>query len=124
MHDGELELTWTRLGTIFWLCFWRGLVLYIVGGLVATYLLHWLFVLASGNPGPSGIGLIVWIPLSLIVLRMALRKEYRGFRVALVSTRGPACAFVNCIPELNNDEPIDASKTSDAASANRSSPAV
>jgi hypothetical protein len=93
----ELELTWERFGRTFWLCFWRLVVMCAIGGAMATYLFHWLLTLVIGNPGPPGIGAIVWIPLSMLVLRMALLKKYRGFRIALISTDGQDTRMPNCV---------------------------
>jgi len=85
----ELELTSKRFGSVAWLFFWRLAVMCVVGGVLATFLFHWLLQLILGNPGPPGIGTIVWVPLTLLSLRMLFRKEYSGFRIALISTRHP-----------------------------------
>ena len=85
----ELELTWKRFSSVAWLFFWRMLIMCVVGGVLATFLFHWLLELTLGNPGPPGIGAIVWVPLILLSLRMVFRKEYSGFRIALVSTGRP-----------------------------------
>jgi len=93
----ELELTWNRFGRAFWFCFWRMAVFGILGGAIANYVLHWLLTLMTGNPGPPAIGAIIWIPLSMLVLRNALLKSYRGFRIALIATDDPATRMPNCV---------------------------
>ena len=96
----ELELTWNRFGRAFWVCLWRMTVMGIVGGAIANSVLHWLLTLMTGNPGPPAIGAIVWIPLSMLVLRMALLKRYRGFRIALISTDDVATRMPNCVLDM------------------------
>jgi hypothetical protein len=103
----ELELTWGRFGTVFWLCFWRMVVMCSVGGIATTYLLHRMLMVMIGNPGPPGIGAIVLILLSVLALRMTLLKKYRGFRIALISTSGRDSPLMNCIPNLKSDELVE-----------------
>ncbi|MEP6483693.1 MAG: hypothetical protein ABJB01_04535 [Rudaea sp.] len=99
----ELELTWSRFGKTFWFCFWRMTVFGFIGGAIANFVLHWLLTTMTGNPGLPAIGAIVWIPISILVLRMALLKKYREFRIALVSTDGPHNRLPNCVLTSKDD---------------------
>ena len=100
----ELAQSWDRIGPIWWLIIWRG----VVGSLVIVFVLS------------QGIGFLVglipanfsddhyWHSLTILtqisrilivtaaylvwwpnVIRMALKKHYSGFRIALVPTVKP-----------------------------------
>lgn len=100
----EVELTWGRFGRAFWLCFWRLAVFGLIGSVIANYLLHALLTLLTGKPGPPAVGVIVWIPFSMLVLRMALLKQYQGFRIALISTDSPDTRMPNCVLDMKTTE--------------------
>jgi hypothetical protein len=87
----ELEATWNRSMRVWWLLLWRG----IVGGgrLWSDY--------RSDRRSRGGIvgrqrtrrrlfnsvlGPVVGIVWATFVVRMALRKKYAGFRIALIPT--------------------------------------
>ena len=85
----ELEKTWKRILSVWWLVLWRGfvgglllgvLVGVIVGG--TGILLGWGSDVGTRLSGILGSAAgILW---SVAVTRMALRKNYRGFRIALL----------------------------------------
>lgn len=76
-----------------WLIFWRGMVgAVIIGGLVG-FVIGFSFGLMNAllktnivmNPLYSGIpAAVVGVGWYLVVVRMALRKRYWGFRIALL----------------------------------------
>jgi len=86
----ELEPTWGRVASVWWLVLWRaalgGFALgaafgFVIGfgGAIAGY--------ATEDIGFAAgiVGIIVGFFWSFVVLRMALQKKYRGFRIALVA---------------------------------------
>jgi len=88
----ESDLTWSRVVRIWWLILWRTLV----GGFILGLLFNILAIIVGevsstsfsivsvvGRIGGGILG-VIW---GIVALRMALRKEYRDFRIALVSTR-------------------------------------
>ena len=85
----EVELTAQRLLSVWWLIMWRGLVDGVIIGGIAGGIAGF----AVGILGYSELGAVVggyaglaiapfW---GLFIVLMALKKNYRGFRVALVS---------------------------------------
>jgi hypothetical protein len=87
------EINLSRAIRIYWCWLWRSLLGAILFALIIGFLVGFVGSL-SGIPrglvrpmaGPLGglIGLI-W---TIFCLRMALRKKYKGFRLAVVSTGG------------------------------------
>jgi hypothetical protein len=79
----ELEATWTRVLSIWWLVVWRGILgAIVVGGLIGTI---WeFFDRAGGTSGGFVLGLVWGLVWGLFVVRMALRKRYRAFHIGLV----------------------------------------
>ena len=85
----ELEATWSRAVRVWWLIIWRGVIGAAILGGVIGFIIGFVGALL-GLPS-SAIGLtaslsggvigIVWM---IIVVRMALRKQYSEFRLALV----------------------------------------
>jgi hypothetical protein len=87
--NNELEPTLERTLSIWWLLAWRGticgaLIGAVLGALIAivwvalhlsSQNLHMVTTIAGGLVG------LAW---GFVVLRMALRKTYSGFRIALV----------------------------------------
>lgn len=85
----ELELTWRRVRSVWWLIVWRtalggGILGFLVGA--ASGLIEGAFdvsvhtiTVSSGIAG--AIANLIW---SLFVVRMALRKKYGEFRLVLV----------------------------------------
>src|SRR5689334_16895675 len=90
--DGNiLEMTWRRTLVVWWALLWRsalfsgvlGAVLGFVGGVV---------VALRGRPDLSAtvgriLGQLASLPVSLIVLRRILRKDFKDFSVRLIATR-------------------------------------
>jgi hypothetical protein len=85
----ELELTPRRLLSIFWLFIWRGVVGAFAIGAVIGFVLGLGFSLVFGGDQPwtstligtfSGIAGFAW---QVVAMRMALRKRYRDFRIAI-----------------------------------------
>ncbi len=83
----ELELTWQRILSIWWLLIWRaalgGFVIgFGIGAVIGVigYIIGYRPVFAFN----FGVGLVigfVWWPF---VIRMALQKKYKTFRIALL----------------------------------------
>jgi hypothetical protein len=89
----ELEITWERVVCVWWLVLWRSLIGgFVVGICVAAPfvllaetsgdVLHSPFFTLAGIIGPLAI-YFGWWP---VVIHMALKKRYSGFRIALVPT--------------------------------------
>lgn len=85
----ELEVTWAHVGSVAWLFFWRsfvgGAICGFFGGLlvglVDTFILH-----RGPNPiAASAVGWLFALPWTIAVFRMALKKRYRTFRIALIA---------------------------------------
>lgn len=88
MIVNEVPKTWVRIGAIIWVVVWRGVVggaiLGALGGLAVG-----IIAAVAGIPGPhpmaAGLsGLALSIPWYFVVFRMALKKQYRDFRIALI----------------------------------------
>ena len=86
----ELDVTWHRVFGTWWLVLWRGAL-----GIWALETIAGFIGVAMGRKPPdditsilifAGLGSITVWP---IVIRMALRKKYQGFRIALISTMPP-----------------------------------
>jgi integral membrane sensor domain MASE1 len=85
----ELEVTWQRVLSVWWLIVWRaalgGAILGAMIGAVLGFIEGMIGVstqtitLSSGAAG--ALANLIW---SLFVVRMALRKKYGEFRLALV----------------------------------------
>jgi uncharacterized membrane protein YjjP (DUF1212 family) len=95
MH--EVELTWNRSMRVWWLFVWRsavgGFVFAFVVGFIAGFL---NFVL--GKPLQTGVfgailGFVTSMIWSTFVIRMALQKHYRDFRIRLVPNPDPGGVF-------------------------------
>ena len=83
----ELDVTWDRVIGVWWLVMWRSVV-----GIWAIEMIAGIIGYAMGRKAPDditslmvfgGLGAITIWP---IVIRMALRTKYHGFRIALVPT--------------------------------------
>ena len=84
----ELEPTWKHALSVWWLIAWRGFIGFLLLAIAVVVLVDSLATLIGGESETlSVIGAIgVWvlsIIWGLVVVRMALRKRYRDFRVAL-----------------------------------------
>src|SRR6266700_1891941 len=100
----ELELTRKRLVSVWWLAVWRGsvggaligVICGVIGGVVAAIIIIGIYGHASKDvfkrAGQIG-GFVFTLPFALLwgftVLRMAFRKRYRDFRIALVPLDTP-----------------------------------
>ncbi len=91
----ELEVTWARVLRVWWLIEWRA----IAGGLVTGGALGAVLGVAlafsdwdssQASPFYLAIGTAVGIAWTLIAVRMALRKQYRDFRIVLLPRDGAA----------------------------------
>jgi hypothetical protein len=94
----ELEPTWKRTLSVWWLITWRGFVGFLLLGLAIAVLVDSLATLIGGRSETlSVLGAIgVWV-LSIIwglVVVLALRKHYRHFRVALISNVAGSASHV------------------------------
>jgi len=85
----ELELTWSRVLKIWWLLIWRGQLIAILIGFLLGFV--WGFVVSSigradlAETGGTAIGAAVGLVWGMFAVRMALRKQYADFRLALVA---------------------------------------
>ena len=85
----ELEPSWERSTAIWWLLLWRGAVGGMLLGMVVGFIEGFIGAMLHASPTvissvASLTGAAVGIVWSLFVVRMALRKKYRDFRIALV----------------------------------------
>jgi hypothetical protein len=85
----ELEPTWSRAISVWWLIFWRGIVgAALIGGVVG-FVIGFIGALAGVDAAVltivnGAIGLLIGTIWMIYAVRMALRKRYGGFRLALV----------------------------------------
>ena len=85
----ELEPTWPRVLSVWWLISWRGIVGAVLLGAAAGFVLGFVVALLQlpeqiitvGGGVMGGIIGLVWV---VVVIRMALRKKYGDFRIALL----------------------------------------
>lgn len=85
----DFEPTWGRVLSVWWLVFWRGLLGAAALGGVAGFIIGFvgamigvsMELISSVSLALGGIIGLLW---SIMVTRMALRKQYGGFRIALV----------------------------------------
>jgi hypothetical protein len=85
----ELEVTWTRALCVWWLIVWRS----VLGGMLIGGGIGFLIGIIGAFAGvdretivqvASILGTALGVVWNLLVTRMALRKKYRGFRIALL----------------------------------------
>ena len=86
----ELEITWQRVASVWWLIAWRA----FLGGWILAFALAFLIgeagaALGLEFPTVAAIGTVLaWLAAlawGLVVVRMALKKHYKEFRLALVA---------------------------------------
>ena len=78
----ELDANWKNVVPVWWLVFWRAAVLFY-GGAIIFAVLWELIVTPEVWPYPNAIN-AVWGSLVMIwVIRSALQKRYKTFRIAL-----------------------------------------
>jgi hypothetical protein len=89
----ELETTWGRMVRVRWLFMWRA----AIGVFALNIPIAIVLGLRIRNLGwPESVAmwllnftpLIIGLPWSIVVMRMALRKRYDGFRVVLIPRDG------------------------------------
>ena len=84
----ELDVTWKRVLSVWWLSMWRGLVGgVILGGLFGGIV--GVAAVAAGKPDSAAywgeiFGIVVGVVWGFFVIKMALRKKYSEFRIVLV----------------------------------------
>ena len=85
----EVELDWKQVIAICWLLIWRGALggalLGFVLGLVVNLISGLAFGVVLGTTANMLAGIAVALLWWPIVVRMALRKKYQTFRIALVA---------------------------------------
>ena len=84
------DLPWGRVLAIWWAMIWRAFIVSAIVGAVAGGIAGGLYVIMGGSPSHSNTigalaGYVVSIPISMWALRAGLRKQYRGFRIALIT---------------------------------------
>jgi hypothetical protein len=86
----ELEITWERVMRVWWLIAWRGLL----GGWILAVALAFLIGEAGGRLGfdfptvaaiATALSCLAGLTWGLFVVKMALKKKYEKFRLALVA---------------------------------------
>ena len=86
----EVEITIGRLLRIFWLFAWRA----TIGGAIAGGIVGFVIGFVMGAAGSahehvalvtSLAGLVAGTIWSIVVLKMALEKQYQDFRIALIA---------------------------------------
>jgi len=87
MH--ELEPTWGRTIAVWWLIFWRGLLGSMLLGGVIGFVFGFTAALSGMSPQTIAaispfLGALVALPWAVLVVQMALRKQYSDFRIALL----------------------------------------
>lgn len=90
----ELEATWERVVSVWWLLAWRGVVGGVVLGAVIGFVIGVVAGLAGFSPEQirpvaSVAGAIIGFGWALVVVRMMLAKHYKDFRIALVPIAAP-----------------------------------
>jgi hypothetical protein len=85
----EVEITWARVASVWWLIVWRGLV----GGWILAIIIAFFIGEAGGRlqipfPVVAAVGTaLAWtagLSWGFFVVKMALEKTYKEFRLALV----------------------------------------
>jgi hypothetical protein len=85
----ELEVTWGRVVSVWWLLAWRGLLGSLLIGTAVGFVIG-LAGFAAGisleavNVLSTAAGAAVGLLWAMVVARMALKKQYREFRLALI----------------------------------------
>ncbi len=87
----ELEVTWSRVLSVWWLIHWRALAGGLATGVALGTLLGLAAVFAdlpSSTAVQLGISAVAGYAWTIIAMRMALRKKYREFRIVLLPRDG------------------------------------
>jgi hypothetical protein len=84
----EVEASWGRVLAICWLIFWRAFVGAFVMGFAVGLVIGTVGAISGFRDASSSVsavgGTIIGFGWFLFVVRMALRKRYADFRIALV----------------------------------------
>jgi uncharacterized MnhB-related membrane protein len=84
----ELEATWGRVIAICWLIIWRGTLGAMILGGVLGFIIGFVGAILGFAQEATALSAIVGAIAGLawyaFVVRMALRKHYKDFRIALV----------------------------------------
>ena len=93
--NSELEPTLKRTLSVWWLIAWRGTLCGALMGGVLGAVIGIVWFAFEGSQQTLQIvttilGGLVGLAWGFVVLRMALRKKYSGFRIALVPVAMPA----------------------------------
>ncbi|HVX76149.1 MAG TPA: hypothetical protein VHB49_08480 [Bradyrhizobium sp.] len=85
----EVELTIGRLLRIFWLLAWRGTLGGLVLGAVVGFIIGFIMGAAGSTREHVALvtsiaGLFVGAAWTIVVVKMALEKQYDDFRIALI----------------------------------------
>lgn len=89
------EVTWSRLGRVWWLMFWRTTVMFVVlsaagGVLTGVAQEHLGFGYETARIVYTALALPAFGAAAFVALWMAFRKRFRGFRLAIVPTSQPS----------------------------------
>lgn len=77
----EMEITWRRALSVWWVLVWRTAAMAAVVGIVVS--MGWS-IFATPNDYTPALAAAIAMPLGLVAVRMALAKPYRGFRLVAV----------------------------------------
>ena len=84
----ELKATWGRVIVVCWLIIWRGTLGAMILGGVLGFIIGFVGAILGFRAGATTlsalVGAIAGICWYVVVVRMALRKHYSDFRIALV----------------------------------------
>src|SRR5262249_38090252 len=89
MH--ELEVTWSRVTSILWLILWLAPLGSVMLRAILCFVIGFIGALSgvqstSSTAVATIVGALAGLCWGIFVVRMALRKNYSGFRIALVPT--------------------------------------
>jgi hypothetical protein len=93
----ELDITWFRALSVWWLMMWRTTAMSALVGLIVS--LAWSIV-AHPNAFTSVVAAVLAMPLGVVAVRMALRKTYRGFRLAAIAKAEPVARTKEAPPAV------------------------
>jgi len=88
----EIEAGWNEVIRITWFLIWRavlgGFVMGFVLGLIVNLAAGYAFGILMRSEVNLAVGLVVALLWWPVVVRMALKKRFQGFRLALIATAG------------------------------------
>ena len=87
--ENQLEITWQRAASVWWLIVWRALAMALIGGFIVGGGIGLLgsFMGVSEETQvqvSTVIGSLMGIFFGILATRMALQKKYKSFRIALL----------------------------------------